>query len=91
MACGRPVIAYGRGGAAETVIDGVTGVLVDEQTPEAFAEAIRSFETLDIAPENCRRQAEAFSEDRFRDELRDAVRAAYAGTGRTFSTRAVPA
>ena len=29
MACGRPVIAYGRGGAAETVIDGVTGVLVE--------------------------------------------------------------
>lgn len=91
MACGRPVIAYGRGGAAETVIDGETGVLVDEQTPEAFAEAIRYFETLDISSERCRRHAEAFSEERFRDELRAAVRAAYAGTGRTFSTHAVPA
>jgi glycosyltransferase involved in cell wall biosynthesis len=40
QACGRPVIALGRGGALETVIDGVTGVLVDEATPEAFAAAI---------------------------------------------------
>ena len=55
MACGRPVIAYGRGGAAETVIDGVTGVLVDEQTPEAFAAAIAHFETLHLSSEVCRR------------------------------------
>jgi glycosyltransferase involved in cell wall biosynthesis len=37
QACGCPVIALGRGGALETVIDGVTGVLVPEPTPEAFA------------------------------------------------------
>ena len=82
MACGRPVIAYGRGGAAETVIDGVTGVLVDEQTPEAFADAIASFETLNISPQACRTHAESFSEARFREELRNAVWSAYAGAGR---------
>ena len=41
QACGRPVVALGRGGALETVIDGVTGVLVDEPTAEAFAAGIR--------------------------------------------------
>jgi glycosyltransferase involved in cell wall biosynthesis len=77
MACGRPVIAYGRGGAAETVIDGQTGVLVDEQTPAAFAQAIQRFETLEFAPETCRRHAETFSEVRFVSELRAAVWSAY--------------
>jgi glycosyltransferase involved in cell wall biosynthesis len=80
MACGRPVIAYGRGGAAETVIDGITGVLVEEQTPAAFAAAISRFESLDISSVACRQHAETFSEDRFRAELRDVVRAAYAFT-----------
>jgi glycosyltransferase involved in cell wall biosynthesis len=41
QACGRPVVALARGGALETVIDGVTGVLVSEPTAEAFAEGIR--------------------------------------------------
>ena len=40
QACGTPVIALGRGGALETVVDGVTGVLVSEPTPEAFADGI---------------------------------------------------
>ena len=79
MACGRPVIAYGRGGAAETVLDGTTGVLVDEQTPEAFAAGITRLESLDIRPDRCRFRADSFSEERFRRELREAVRAAYAG------------
>jgi glycosyltransferase involved in cell wall biosynthesis len=40
MACGRPVIALGRGGATETVTPGVTGILVDDSTPAAFAAAM---------------------------------------------------
>ncbi len=40
QACGTPVVALGRGGALETVIDGVTGVLVEEPTPDAFAAGI---------------------------------------------------
>jgi glycosyltransferase involved in cell wall biosynthesis len=82
MACGRPVIAYGRGGGAETVLDGVTGVLVDEQTPEAFARGIERFESLTISPEACRRQAETFTEVRFREELREVVWSAFARSGR---------
>ena len=44
MACGRPVVAYGRGGALETVQDGVTGVFFQEQTPEALNEAVERLE-----------------------------------------------
>ena len=40
QACGRPVVALGRGGALETVVPGETGLLVDEPTPAAFADAI---------------------------------------------------
>jgi glycosyltransferase involved in cell wall biosynthesis len=44
MACGRPVIAYGRGGALDTVRDGRTGLLFPEQTAEGLAAAIDRFE-----------------------------------------------
>jgi glycosyltransferase involved in cell wall biosynthesis len=47
MASGRPVIAYGRGGAVETVIPGETGILFDEQTPAAVARAIEEFEAVE--------------------------------------------
>src|SRR6185369_1076925 len=40
QACGRPVVALGRGGAVETVVDGETGALVDDLSAEAFADAI---------------------------------------------------
>ena len=41
QACGRPVVALGRGGALETVVDGVTGVLVSESSGAAFADGIQ--------------------------------------------------
>jgi glycosyltransferase involved in cell wall biosynthesis len=44
MAAGRPVIAYRRGGALDTVVDGVTGLFFDEPTPESLATAVRRFE-----------------------------------------------
>ena len=44
MASGKPVIAYGHGGARETVVDGLSGVLFDEPTPESVMDAMRRFE-----------------------------------------------
>jgi len=69
QACGRPVVALGRGGALETVVPGETGFLVDDMTPGAFAEAIaqaidRTFDAAAI-----RRHAERFSRARFGDEM----------------------
>lgn len=46
MAAGRPVVAYRAGGALETVIEGVTGVFFDEQTPESLVEGIQHLESL---------------------------------------------
>jgi glycosyltransferase involved in cell wall biosynthesis len=69
QACGRPVVALGRGGAVETVIAGETGLLVDELSPDAFADAIeRAFSTaFDVSA--IRRHAECFSRDRFGNEI----------------------
>jgi glycosyltransferase involved in cell wall biosynthesis len=84
QACGTPVIAYGRGGACETIRDLTkpepTGVLFDRQTPEALVEAIRTFEARReaISPAACRRNAMRFGPDRFRTELTDFVTARWA-------------
>ncbi len=51
QACRTPVVALGRGGALETVIDGVTGVLVDESTPAAFAAGISRARQLRFDPD----------------------------------------
>ena len=68
-ACGRPVIAYGAGGALETVIDGETGLHVAEQTVPAFAAAIERFESLTFASERLRRHANDFSQERFIEQI----------------------
>jgi glycosyltransferase involved in cell wall biosynthesis len=69
QACGRPVVAYRRGGALETVIDGETGILVGEQTPDAFAAAISEAFDRQFDPSVLRKNAERFSPERFRDEF----------------------
>ncbi|TAM56151.1 glycosyltransferase family 4 protein [bacterium] len=77
MACGRPVVAYGRGGALETVIHRRTGILVDEQSVDAFTEGIRQVEHLAIDPAALRRHAERFSVENFAARLRALVDAAW--------------
>lgn len=75
QACGTPVIAFGRGGARETVRDAAssapTGVFFDTQSPSAIAEAVRRFEALSpaINPLACRDNALAFSTPRFAAQL----------------------
>ncbi len=77
MACGTPVIAYGRGGTTETVVDGVTGVHFKRQTCESLLEAVERFEALDAEgvwdPDQISRHAHQFGAARFREELRDIV------------------
>jgi glycosyltransferase involved in cell wall biosynthesis len=46
MAAGRPVIAFRRGGALDSIVDGETGLFFDEQTPEALAQAVSRFEQM---------------------------------------------
>jgi glycosyltransferase involved in cell wall biosynthesis len=73
MASGRPVIAYGVGGAAETVIDGVTGAKFLEQTPQCLIEAVRKFDHTKYDSEKIRQHAEKFSTERFKKEFVDTI------------------
>ena len=66
MAAGKPVIAFRAGGATETVVDGVTGVFFDAQTPVALAEAIERLDGLSFDRAAIRTQAERFSRSEFR-------------------------
>jgi len=69
QACGRPVVALGRGGAVETVKHGETGLLVDELSAEAFADAIVDAVDRRFDASAIRRHAEQFGRSRFGDEI----------------------
>jgi len=69
QAAGKPVVAYRRGGACETVEDGVTGVLFDEQTVDCVVAAVEACERLDTTPERIALGALRFSAEAFRDGL----------------------
>jgi glycosyltransferase involved in cell wall biosynthesis len=71
QASGSPVIAFGEGGALETVIAGKTGLFFDQQTSAGLHSAVESFETCDFDPTACRQNAERFSEPRFREEIKE--------------------
>jgi glycosyltransferase involved in cell wall biosynthesis len=72
-ACGRPVVALGRGGAVESVVDGETGVLVSEPTAQAFADAIALVLRRRFDPAAIRAHAEHFSRARFGDQIEQLV------------------
>jgi glycosyltransferase involved in cell wall biosynthesis len=72
MAAGRPVIAYGRGGATETVIDGETGLFFHEQSVAALNDAITRFEAWlpRFEPDFARARARHFSPERFDEQIK---------------------
>jgi glycosyltransferase involved in cell wall biosynthesis len=71
QACGTPVIAFGRGGALETVTDGVSGIFFNENTPQSLADAIRRFEALEnrLDPDLIWQNALRFGKLRFQEEM----------------------
>jgi len=71
MAAGKPVVGFRGGGVAETVLDGVTGVLYERQDTAALAEAIERLDGLALDPQSIRRQAEAFDVAVFRARWRE--------------------
>jgi glycosyltransferase involved in cell wall biosynthesis len=73
-AAGRPTIAYRGGGAVETVVENLTGIFFDQQTPEHLAEAIERFERRDWCPSAIRRHSENFGIDVFQDHFRSFFR-----------------
>jgi glycosyltransferase involved in cell wall biosynthesis len=69
MAAGRPVIAYGGGGALETVVEGKTGVFFDRQDAQSVVEAVRGFDPGRFEPERAREQALKFDVDLFKGNV----------------------
>ncbi len=71
MACGTPVIAFGRGGAMETVREGRTGLFFQQQTVASVVDAVDRFEASRdrFEPAAIRRHADFFRPERFREEF----------------------
>jgi glycosyltransferase involved in cell wall biosynthesis len=75
QAAGCPVIAFGKGGAAETVVDGETGLLFHEQSVGSVMGAVEKFESgeLKFGVGELRRNAERFNKQRFQQETMELV------------------
>ncbi|NUN70085.1 MAG: glycosyltransferase [Bacteroidetes bacterium] len=73
QASGKPVIAFGQGGALETVIDGVTGVFFDRQTAASLQQAVTACESLRFDPRAIRAHAERFSRPHYRHSMERSI------------------
>lgn len=70
QAAGTPVIAFGRGGALETVVENESGLFFHEQTADALAAAIEEFESRSWSHEACRKSAARFAPEVFDSAMR---------------------
>ena len=68
--CGMPVVAFGKGGLLDSIVDRETGVFFGRQTVESLNDAVDRFEASDIRPDVCRRNGERFSRPRFMEAMR---------------------
>ncbi|MCL2445139.1 glycosyltransferase [Candidatus Saccharibacteria bacterium] len=78
QAAGAPVIAYGKGGALETVIDSQTGILFPEQTPDSLAQAIQKSQKTTFSPIALKNNANRFAQSLFITKIRKIVSDAHA-------------
>ncbi len=78
QACGCPVVAYGKGGALETVIDGKTGVFFAEPSSASLRDAVARFEGLALDPEDARRNALLFARENFKEQMKKMIERQYA-------------
>lgn len=74
QACGTPVIAFGRGGALETIKDRETGMFFEVQSIDSIIKAVNDFDKISkISARKCRYNADRFSVDRFKKEVQEYV------------------
>ena len=73
MACGTPVVAFGRGGATETIAEGVSGIFFHEQLPDSLWCAVEEAATKEWDRSKIRAQAEKFDTQNFLDGLKRIV------------------
>jgi glycosyltransferase involved in cell wall biosynthesis len=69
MASGRPVVAYGRGGVVETVVDGITGLLFDRQAVDDLIGAVERVDRMEFDSEALVNHAQAFGTCRFKQQM----------------------
>jgi len=77
MASGRPVIAFAKGGAKETIIEGKTGMFFNSQTPESLIEAVNKFDGNNFNPNEIRARAERYGVERFKKEIKEFIDVEY--------------
>jgi glycosyltransferase involved in cell wall biosynthesis len=77
LASGRPVIAYNKGGASEIIQHGKTGLLLDYQTWEDFADAVIGFNPHAFDPAEIRASALTFDEKKFKTQVQEFVENAW--------------
>jgi glycosyltransferase involved in cell wall biosynthesis len=75
MAAGRPVIAYPKGGASETIVPFITGEFIDEQSWESLGDTVLRFKPENYNPQTIRRHAEQFATNKFQEKIRAYVEA----------------
>lgn len=73
QALGKPVIAFSRGGALETVIAGKTGLFFEKQDEESLREALLQLDSLNINPVDCKENAAKFSKEVFIKNIKQTV------------------
>lgn len=86
MASGKPVIAYAKGGALETVVDAGesrTGVLFPEQTVASLAAAVKSFRTMKFNPEALHKHAAAFDREVYKQKMKSYIQQKWVEFGHT--------
>ena len=77
QASGRPVIAYGKGGALETVVDGVTGIFFEEQSKESLINAIEKYNNCSFDKKVIREHSLKFDESEFKKKIKSFVEEKY--------------
>lgn len=73
QACGKPVIAYQKGGITETVIDHQTGLFFPEQSVESLVSVLKEFNPKDFLPQDCVKNSAKFSKDNFMLHFRQTI------------------
>lgn len=73
MSVGTPVIAFGRGGATESISEGKTGVFFNTQDVQSLVDAITKFEKLSFNAYDIRKQSEKFSKEIFEEKIKEFI------------------
>lgn len=73
QACGTPVVAFKKGGAAETVMPNITGIFFSEQAPASLAKALKRFGKYSFNPDLCKTNAQKYTKQRFQQQLKAIV------------------